>query len=197
MSAGGYQWRPLGAEYVPVHSLLAGDLIGLDHRVWQVVSVSARPADLAGRHPWVLVVQVPGVNTPGRNEHHLPCRGSATVPVFRNPHYPICASCHEPVPCRDVMIDRTVEQARQRADRYSNPGICPSCAAPVTARHASVTFETNLVVPIGPPVTFHTRRECSRDLKAYDKQWVAAGNRSKLLDPDIAPTLTSDPSDLL
>jgi hypothetical protein len=90
-------------------------------------------------------------------------------------HYPICATCGEPTPCREVVARRLAEQAGEVMDRYDQEGICPACQEPVTARQGRETFGWNLEVPGGPPVTFHTRRSCGDQLYGYRERLSKAG----------------------
>lgn len=85
----------------------------------------------------------------GRSWHQLP------------EHYAVCRICGQLSPCEcSLMADRMEEDA-QIAHRFETPGVCPECLEPVTDRQGSRTFEVNLFVPAGPPVTFHTRKRCS------------------------------------
>ena len=85
--------------------------------------------------------------------------------VYPDGHYPACAQCREPVPCRDEMTRKLTEAAEKDAARYDIPGLCPACSEPVTSRHKVMTFEENLRVPLGPPVTFHVGRRDARRLR--------------------------------
>lgn len=76
-------------------------------------------------------------------------------------HYPVCRICDELMPCRHVVAEHHGKVALDRMARYETPGVCPSCRQPVTVRQASRTFEPNLHVPGGPPVTFHLRKACA------------------------------------
>ena len=76
-------------------------------------------------------------------------------------HYPVCRICDHLVPCRHVVLESQGEAALERMARYETPGVCPACRGPVTQRQASRTFDLNLHVPGGPPVTFHLRKMCA------------------------------------
>lgn len=109
---------------------------------------------------------------------------SMGLDVYDDEHYPICAQCHEPLPCRDQMAQRVSTEAMAHMSRYEMAGVCPACEEPVTGRQKSQTWPDNAVIPQGPPVTFHLRRQCHYEAVRYEKQWVA-------LDPDRRRTLLS------
>lgn len=111
---------------------------------------------------------------------------NSTIHVFPDEHYPVCASCGEPVPCREKEIEREMERADKNAGRYELAGVCPSCQEPVTKRQKSMTFGDNIEVPLGPPVTFHLRGECRDGAMRYEQQWAA-------LDPKTRRTTLSCP----
>ena len=88
-------------------------------------------------------------------------------PTVLREHYGLCIHCNELLPCREVMAERAAIDAQKRMARYETPGICPACAEPVTHRQESETLP-NMVVPLGPPVTFHAgRKMCRRELGKY------------------------------
>lgn len=183
-----YRWYPEGTTYAT--RPYPGDLVARDHAVWRVISVTPRPPELwteesrerVRRHgdryiPHAVVLRpVDAGDDPkhrGR-DLHIEARG-AHWDVFRSEHYPICAKCSEPRPCREEMAERVSAAAAQRFARYETPGICPACEKPVTARQKSMTFADNLEVLGGPPVTFHVNRAgCTQEARRYEERWVAA-----------------------
>lgn len=94
--------------------------------------------------------------------------------VYDDEHYPICAQCLEPLPCRDQMAERVSTEAITHMTRYETAGICPACEEVVSRRQQSQTWPDNAVIPQGPPVTFHLRSKCHYEAVRYEKQWVAA-----------------------
>jgi hypothetical protein len=101
------------------------------------------------------------------------------VLVFRDEHYPVCARCGEPTPCRELEAQRIAEREMARMERYCTPGVCPSCDKPVSERQKSIVFMENVLVPAGPPLVFHLRQQCRWDAMAYEKKWVAADPRNR------------------
>jgi hypothetical protein len=88
------------------------------------------------------------------------------------------------------MARRTAEAEAKHADRYMMPGVCPACNEPITSRQkAIVTFDENIEIPGGPPVTFHRRRGCLGGAIGYEKRWAKA-------DPATRRTALSCPGDI-
>lgn len=88
-------------------------------------------------------------------------------PVVLREHYGLCVHCDELLPCREVMAERWAQENAKRMSRYETPGMCPACLQPVTTRQKSETLP-NVVVPLGPPVTFHAgRKGCAHSLRKY------------------------------
>lgn len=90
--------------------------------------------------------------------------------VYENEHYPVCATCGEPVPCRDQLQAEQARQAVERMSRYEDPGLCPHCQEGFGPRQQTRTFGTNIEIPGGPPVRFHMRRGCQHAAERYAKR---------------------------
>lgn len=200
-----YRWRPLGTRDVKVPSV--GQIIAWDHQAWRVVAVNLlpeidwtdrqrreaetwadNPAALDQHLPRAVIVRPVHITAddPRSRDHdvHLVRHGWSGFDVYPDEHYPVCAQCAEPLPCRDEMARRTAEQESAQADRYMMPGVCPACNEPITSRQkALISFEENLEIPGGPPLTFHRRRACLGAAISYEKRWAAAdhGNRRTTL----------------
>ena len=189
-----YRWHPLGTHYRSQPAV--GQIIAWRHMAWRVIESGPRPEGdwseedreyLAGfkpgyvhQHlPWVIVVRpvaITGDDPRDRDRDvHLGCsaRSLYGFDVYLNEHYPVCAQCGEPLPCRDEMARQTAEAESKRADRYAIEGVCPDCSEPITQRQKSITFDENIRLPGGPPVTFHARRECYWSAVKYEQDWVA------------------------
>lgn len=183
-------WFPLGA--VTHHGPPPpGSLVAAYHAVWRVRSVAPVPVTdwttdddhAIGRlgepaEPWVVVLRPARLTdddpAPHRRDRHLRVRRGQSWHVYPDGHYPICGACAEPTPCREREAAQEARRQAERMARFDTPGVCPSCGEPVTARQKSRTFAENVVVPLGPPVTFHTRARCHADLLDYEDVWVAA-----------------------
>ena len=175
-----------------------GDLIALDHAAWRVVEIRPKPEDLWTeeereamasyyrpddvRAVWPCNVVVRPAHITGddpklrRHDRHYRVPGGHRVMwhVYPDEHYPVCATCGDPTPCRERTAKREAEQAVKAMSRYEMAGVCPACEEAVSARQKSLTFHDNLEIPGGPPVTFHLRGECRRTAANYEQRWVAA-----------------------
>lgn len=88
-------------------------------------------------------------------------------------HYAVCVHCSTLLPCRHTTAQEAGEAALKRMERYETPGICPACSEPISARQKSITFQENVELLLGPPVTFHRRRECLWHAERYERKWAA------------------------
>lgn len=186
------KWRPLGATARRGNPEI-GALVAVNHVVYRVreirpkprvdwdadaiayverhgptagpVNVICRPAHITGDDPKLR-----------SKDRHFRAHGKLTWWwTYPNEHYSVCASCGEPMPCRERLAIEEAERAAKFAARYEVPGVCPACCSPVTQRQGARTFAENLCVPLGPPVTFHaSKRDCFNDLLRYEERWVAA-----------------------
>ena len=166
-------WKPIGGRpvYNPGH-LSAGQIIALDcdglrHSPWRIEAVT-----LTDDGRYSIQLRPHGVDLAAEQA------GRCSVSAHRHgrglyvleERYPVCSHCHQLMPCSDSYITGQMDAAVQAAARFETPGVCPSCMEPVTSRQRSITFETNLHVPLGPPVTFHTRTRCVEAARRYDEQ---------------------------
>lgn len=183
-----YRWYPSGTT--SERSPAVGALVAHEHQVWRVVSFTKRPRELWSDEAREMVAKYGSYYAPyaivlrpldagddpkdrGRDVH-LESRGYLWD-VYPHEHYPVCASCQEPLPCRERMAETTARNAAEQMGRFETPGVCPACQKPVSARQKSLTFPDNLEVPGGPPVTFHVgRHSCRNSAADYEKRWVAA-----------------------
>ena len=190
-----YRWHPCGAK-VTRDRPAVGALWPHEHRVYRVVQTQEIPEELwdarASQYlealapewrrklnPFRMVVrpvETPTTGDPRDRDADLVVGVQpwvSTLAFYPDEHYPICATCYEPLPCREQMAEVVAAGSARRMGRYETPGICPSCAEPVTARQESRTFADNLEVIGGPPVTFHLRRKCRGSAVQYETRWVA------------------------
>lgn len=203
-----YRWYPVGTQSVPLPSL--GQLIAWRHSVWRVVEINPVPevdwTDAEGKrmaaylpqfrtqyapyHVIVRPVAITGDDPRARDRDvHLrrTAGGSRAFDVYPNEHYPVCSQCQEPVPCREEMARKGAEDGMRKMNRYAMSGVCPACEEPITSRQrALITFDENLELPGGPPVTYHLRQGCKGAAINYEKRWAAA-------DPDHRRTTLSCP----
>ncbi|RBM17937.1 hypothetical protein DI005_20625 [Prauserella sp. PE36] len=200
------RWVPLMARRM--HSTPpVGTLIAYDHAVYRVIEVRVLPADRWTEEQRLDVEEgpegkrddrVPRVVTarpvhivsddPGARDHdiHLCApRYYDSWDTYPDEHYPVCATCLEPLPCREKHSARVAQRHMARLARYEQAGVCPACGETVTHRQRSIRFEENIENPIGPPVTFHLRSRCFPLADQYDKRWAAAepGRRTRLSCP--------------
>lgn len=192
-----YRWYPSGTRS-SYSAPSPGDLIAWHHAVWRVQSVEQIPEDLwtdddqrrarvykAGKGRPVMVVVRPAHITSDDvrardHDKHLKSSVGSEWHVYPDEHYPICAQCLEPLPCRDEIGRREAERSMKHMERYLSPGVCPSCETVITTRQKSLTFAENLEMPGGPPVTFHVgRSDCRRDAAHYEKRWAALDSANR------------------
>lgn len=187
-----YRWSAQGAHHKP-DGPAVGDLIPLEHRVYRVVAINPRDEvdwepgnrealeayrpEFRYRYiPRIMVLRPLGEQTKNRDKHYL-LGGRARFyywDVYPNEHYPVCAQCLEPVPCRDQMAEKVSVQASNQMTRYEVAGVCPACREVVSHRQKRVSWPDNVEIPGGPPVTFHMRLKCLGSAMEYEKRWVAA-----------------------
>lgn len=198
--------RGVYADWWPDHTVrrrtppAVGELMPWQHAVWRVVDVRRVPEDQwtdeqrryferRGAAPVMVVVRPVAITSddPTARAHDLHLSTRHSWPewwVYRDEHYPMCGTCGEPTPCRESLGMRIAEQAMAQLARFEQPGVCPNCAEPITARQKSWTCPDNLEIPGGPPVTWHVGRgRCRWAAAEYEKRWVA-------LDPRRTPLLT-------
>ena len=170
---------PAGTSFVSTKNLTPGQLVAWNHRVWRVTSVEELQP--GGRRPWRLVLGNP--TSVNRDEvslgvgHH-----PSHIHAFtEDEHYPVCANCGGPWPCRELHSREQAKQDAARARRYELPGVCPACEEPVTPRQLRQTWLVNLHHwDRDQPVTFHLRRGCEDEAIRYDREVRDAGMPSQL-----------------
>jgi hypothetical protein len=189
-----YRWRPLGTEGAELPE--PGQIIAWRHEAWRVLEVNRAPeADWPDGVRQRMEATRPEFRD-GLIPRHVIIRPASFVPdadpvrsrnatislssksrsrwawdVYPSEHYPVCARCGEPAPCREEMAREIGEKSEKDAARYEIGGVCPSCQEIPTARHKVITFEVNLRVPLGPPVTFHAGRQaCRSDAAQYERE---------------------------
>lgn len=178
-------WHPLGANssYSPPKP---GDLIAWSHGVWAVQSVESVPDDQWTDHdrlhektttPVVVIVRptrITSTDVRARDhDKHVRHRHGARWNIYPDAHYPVCGACLEPLPCRDQVAEREARRSMAHMERYVQPSVCPSCQELITTRQKVITFEENLELPGGPPVTFHVGRSNCREVASrYEKRWA-------------------------
>jgi len=139
----------------------------------------------APRHIVVRPISITSQDVRARDhDRHFRFGGHMSLYVYSDEHYPVCAECHEPLPCRTQMAERVAEAAIERMSRYETAGVCPSCGEAVTTRQRSQTWPDNAMIPQGPPVTFHLRGRCHWSAVEYEKRWVQ-------VDPERRRTILS------
>ena len=148
-----------------------GDLVAYEYRPWRVVDIRSGVdhPDGSGRILTVLrlrPVDATVADGASRDVH----RGSvyrSDLPRVLPEHYALCVRCGDLMPCREMVAEKSANQAMKVMSRYEVPGVCPACGDPVTSRMRSETFP-NVVVPLGSDVTFHMgRRYCRVAAERY------------------------------
>jgi hypothetical protein len=188
-----YRWRPEGVDrWMLIDKIEPGTILAYDHAVYRVIERHPKPEDEV--YPWRLILRPIAItgDDPRDRDHD---RAIKVVDGWRcynftDEHYPVCAKCQEPLPCREQMAAKESAKAAESLDRYSVAGVCPACDEPVTARQKAITWQENVVNPIGPPVTIHLRRACWGAAVEYEKRWHAA-------DPEHRPLTMSCPGSIV
>ncbi|MFD1145896.1 hypothetical protein [Saccharothrix hoggarensis] len=184
-------WRPSGANRTREDPAV-GTLLAYDHRAWHVVEIRRLPEerwddlDRAMIAEWgpaaapriaVLHAADPAAAAPGVAWlRWWPSRTAWWV--YPSPHYPVCAHCGEPHPCRAAEAAHLAAQEIARAARYEHPDVCPECGGHVESHHRPLRFDRNIIWPGGPPVSFHgNRKACRRAAEAYAARMSAVSAR--------------------
>lgn len=184
-----YRWHPSGTHMVSQPE--PGMFLPYEHAVYRIIDVNPVPetewSDVdrqrvgwrAQNTPRMVVVRPVGVTSTDvrarDHDMHFRMGGEqvATLNLYTDEHYPVCAECAEPLPCRDQMAERVSQAAAQRMGKYELAGVCPACGEVVTGRQQSQTWPDNAEIPQGPPITFHLRRKCAWAARQYEKRWAA------------------------
>jgi hypothetical protein len=169
-----------------------GMILAYDHAVYRVIERHPKPEDET--YPWRLILRPIAItgDDPRDRDHDRAIKviNGWRCYTFATDHYPICAKCQEPLPCREQMAAQESAKAAESLDRYSAAGVCPACAEPVRERQKVITWQENVVNPFGPPVTFHLRRACWWDAVQYEKRWHADDPEHRLLTMSCPGSIT-------
>lgn len=164
---GGY-WLP--RDRVAYSEGKPGELVAYEYKPWRLISktLDTRRSDGSGYGPPHIYVLRPAGVDPDVAAHTQDRHLSSTGGLYAlNEHYGLCVHCNELLPCRATVLEGVAQRAAERMARYETPGICPACQEPVTHRQKSETFP-NVMVPLGPPVTFHAgRQNCRYSMDQY------------------------------
>lgn len=212
------RWLPL-ATRTHCTRPAAGDLVATEHAVWRIVEVRDLPIiDDADRETWTrygmpdpetwtqrpyevaadwVAGAPPRWDRPGRRRRgviRVPAAALAVWKVYPGGRWPQCSCCGEPMPCRAELADRQVARSLDKMARMEAipPGACWACGEPITKRQGAVTYPgDNLLLPGGPPGSFHTRRACVEKAEDYEEKWLAVDPRREriLTWPRCAGTL--------
>jgi heme/copper-type cytochrome/quinol oxidase subunit 2 len=154
MTGSGQWWKPWGAVRIDGLPEI-GAVVAFEHAVWTVLAVSVLlddDGDLPAAPTHTLALRCLGNR---ESERHVPTHRYDWWWTYPEGRYPLCSCCGEPSPCRAQLACTAAEIEVARMRRYDLPGVCPACGACVRPEDEQVTFELNLEVPLGQPVTFH------------------------------------------
>lgn len=196
----GGTWEPEGGQRRDWRDVKPGDLLALNREVWRVIENRPVPVidwDDSDREryepfrqrgvseeewrfrPLVLLAE-PASEGERVHLEVRPYAGLRPKAYVLHPHYPVCSSCGEPWPCRELDITHEVRKQAAEMERLAAimPGCCWSCGDPVTGRQKSIVFEgENLLLPGAAPAVFHLRTGkpyCGSAAVTYEKKWVKA-----------------------
>ncbi len=186
------RWMPREGQWLPTPRPAVGALLAYEYRAWRVRSVSDLPeqewtdrdrdrALPAGSFPppvpYVVVLRPATTDqtfTAHDEDVHLRVNGGDWGWRQLPEHYSVCVSCGDVPPCREIHAEQSGKAAMARLSRFEVSGICPACGEPITARQRSITWQDNVELLGGPPVTFHSgRRRCRHAASRYEQKWVA------------------------
>lgn len=159
-----------------------GDVIAIDtdryrYRPWFVAEITPR-----GDSTWAVVLRDPKRRDTRDGEQHalFSCLRHGRIYVLPE-RYALCSCCGDLMPCRQAVADEAFAAITRRTERFATPGVCPACEEVVSSRQEAFVTDTNLYVPLGPPVTFHLRRKCRRMAIDYDKAVARSEGREPRL----------------
>lgn len=163
-----------------------GDVVAWDFKPWRLVGLRdddrVKEGDREGEVYRVWVLRPPHLDptaTAVTGDVHLRGVSSMYLDKIRE-HYGLCVHCQELLPCRALMAERQARREVKYMQRFETAGVCPACLTPVTHRMASETFP-NVVVPLGPDVTFHAGRVgCRSSLERYRERCAQPESQLRL-----------------
>lgn len=182
------RWRPQDANFRV--NAEPGSIVAFNFKPWRVIDI--RTGVEHRDHPGITYTvyrlrPIDAGDCADRDEH----RGwtpRSLGPIVLNDHYGLCVHCGELLPCREIMAARAAADAAREMARFDTPGVCPACQEPVTHRQAHETFSANVMVPLGPPVTFHAgRRACRAEMEQYRQRLAEESTQMTL---DLGDTAT-------
>lgn len=165
---GGY-WFPRDIDHAA--EVEPGRIVAYQYQPWRLISKTPdkRPEAAATGRRWIYVLRPVDVDptvAAHTKDRHFSGDGYRAFPVLRE-HYGLCVHCQELLPCRASIAAEMAAREAKQMSLYETPGVCPACQEPVTHRQESETFP-NVMVPLGPPVTFHAgRRKCRYAMEDY------------------------------
>ncbi len=203
-------WIPQGANRISRSVPSVGAVIAWDYAVWHVLSTRPQPesewepwerkvwAYCGSPDPWteapyeVELVPAAGGERVVLTVRRVAIRNGRPVYVYDNgiweyedpEHYPICACCHGPIPCRTKHAERVAKAAAAReaelAAKATSGAMC--CGGEITPGQKLITFPgPNLRAPTAPPPIFHARKSCRYEVRKYEQVWLRAnpGQRAR------------------
>lgn len=187
------RWAPVGGEsrfgLPKPGQLIAFNAPGFRHKAWRVIEVRDHEDNRAG----VIIRPLGAVFDFAQHNVSIGMSKHGTWYEL-NEHHPVCVKCGELCPCSEVWSEAQAAAEMERAGRYEIAGVCPSCQQVVSARQKQITFDLNLMSPIGPPVTFHRKNGCWSLAVDYDRRLAKTTGRRPTLSCDGQLTQHHDDS---
>lgn len=177
-----YVWSANGTTLGGVPEV--GDLFPMEHAVYEMLEVGEPKVTPDGQTVYQVVYALRGNTDPDET-----LRGMVFPAWTKYPdkHYPVCADCGEPTPCKERTVEKLATRAIATAERYSTEGVCPSCQEVVATNQLAMHYPDNVVIPFGPPLTFHWRSQCRAAVLDYDLHWARVMGRRPILScPGVA-----------
>jgi hypothetical protein len=168
-----YRWRPDGTTHKTPE---VGDLIPHEHRVYRVVQVYERdetdwtdedrrrvnsyrePYRTRQRPRAVRIRPVhlgDDVTERGKDLHfQIGGRFPVNAAVYPSAHYPICATCREPLPCRDQMAEQVSGAAMKRMITFHARRKCSDGVWSYEQRHGIKRADDQMAIFDQPAAKF-------------------------------------------
>jgi len=211
------RWSPREGDWLPKPRPVVGALLAYEYRAWRVRSVADLPEQQWSDHdrdralrrgsfpppvPYVVVLRPATTDqtfTAHDDDVHLRVNGGYWGWRQLPEHYSVCVCCGDVPPCWEIHAEQIGKAVMARLSRFEVAGICPAFGEPITARQRSITWQDNVELLGGPPVTFHSgRRWCLHAASRYEQKWVAETPRvpvgARCPAEGTSPTTTTAPT---
>lgn len=170
---------PIGARrqyrYPELREVIALALEANHYKAWRIVNVNPRDDGRTTYHLRPAHMD-PDPNVATDADIHGSLDNTPSIYVLPE-DYPVSVKTGEIMPTKETLDAWDEEDRTREHNAFNMPMGCPACGELITQRQHRETFDRNLVVPDGPPVTFHVRAKCWAIGGEYKKA-IAEENRA-------------------